>query len=57
MDRTSLDWAHLFKNGLSAVIKLPGVMMPFLIRSSVLNAVVTSAVHSYTDMYLLKLMF
>ncbi len=22
MDRTSLDWAHLFKNGLSSVIKL-----------------------------------
>ncbi len=33
MDRTSLDWAHLFKNGLSAVIKLPGVTMPFLILS------------------------
>ncbi len=41
MDRTSLDWARLFKNGLSAVIKLPGV----------LNAVVTSAVHSYTDVF------
>ncbi len=52
MDRTSLDWACLFKNGLLAVIKLPGVMMPFLFcRSHVLNAVVTSAVHPYTDMY------
>ncbi len=47
MDRTSLDWAHLFKNGLSAVIKLPGVMMPFLIVS-VLNAVVTSFI---TDVF------
>ncbi len=30
MDSTSLNWAQLFKNGLSAVIKLPDVMMPFL---------------------------
>ncbi len=46
MDRTSLDWAHLFKNSLPAVIKLPGVMM-----LSCPDAVVTSAVHSYTDMH------
>jgi len=32
-DRTSFDWDHLFKNGLSAVIKLPGVMTPFFILS------------------------
>ncbi len=50
MDRTRLDWAHLIKNELSAVIKRPGVMTPFC-RSSVLNAVVSSAVHSYTDMF------
>ncbi len=52
MDRTRLDWAHLIKNELSAVIQLPCVMTPFLFcRSSVLNAVVSSAVHSYTDMF------
>ncbi len=51
MDRTSLDWVHLFKNGLSAVIKLLCVMTIFLFCCSVLNAVVTSAVHSYTYMY------
>ncbi len=33
VDRTSFDWDHLFKNGLSAMIKLPGVMMPFFILS------------------------
>ncbi len=33
MNRTSLDWVQLFKNGLSSVIKLPGVMTPFLILS------------------------
>ncbi len=32
-DRTSLDWAHLFKNGLSAVIKLTCVITPFFILS------------------------
>ncbi len=32
-DRTSLDWARLFKNRLSALIKLPGVMTPFFILS------------------------
>ncbi len=52
MDRTSLDCDHLFKNGLSTVIKLPGVMTPFLILSlSCHDAVVTSDVHSFTDMY------
>ncbi len=49
IDRTSLDWAHLFKNRLSAVMKLNGVMM-----LSCPDAVVTSAVHSYTDMYSIR---
>ncbi len=35
MDRTSLDWDHLFKNGLSAVIKLPGVITSFFILALV----------------------
>ncbi len=35
MDRTRLDWDHLFKNGLSAVIKLPGVITPFFILALV----------------------
>ncbi len=52
MDRTSLDWAQLFKNGLSAVIKHPGVVSSV---ARVLNAVATSAVHKYR--YVFKQMF
>ncbi len=52
MERTSLDWAHLFINGLSCDIKSRCYDAIFDSgRSSVLNEVVTSAIHSYTDLY------
>ncbi len=52
MDRTSLDWAQFFLNGLSAVIKTSRCYDAiFDCLSRVLNVLVTSAVHSYTDLY------
>ncbi len=53
MERKRLDWAHLFKKtGCQLWWNFPELWRHFwFCCSSVLNAVVTSAVHSYTDMY------
>ncbi len=57
MDRTSFDWAHLFKNALSTVIKLPGVMTPFFILTLSCPGCGCDFSCSFIDRFVLKQMF